>query len=146
MDAKSELTYKTMCLVFDMLKQKGFRPTNEGDDIIRFNIYDDQFEAQFNGLTVTFWDVSWAWINQNSPNYDEFTKAVNFSNLGSPATLIYTEPNDEGIVRVHTKHTVIFEPKWEGNEDILDYVFESFNRSREEMNRLYFSKLNHNQG
>lgn len=90
MDAKSELTYKIMCLVYDMLTQKGFRPINEGDDIIRFNIYDDQFEARFNGLTVTFWDVSWAWINQNSPNYDEFTKAVNFSNLGSPATLIYT--------------------------------------------------------
>jgi len=138
-EADKKITYNTMKLVNDLLAQMEIVPQNDYNDIFHFNIGKDKFEVQFNCMSATFWDVAWAWIDTNQYESEVFKNAVNFSNLKSSATVIYTEPNEKGIVFIHTKRTVVFVPNWEGNSNLLNDVFESFNRSREEMIHLYFS-------
>lgn len=139
-EADQKLTTHTMKLVNDLLAQMEIIPRNDYKNILHFNLGKDKFEIQFNCMSATFWDVAWGWIDTNQRESESLKTAVNFSNLKSSATVIYTEPDENGIVFIHTKRTVVFVPNWEGNANLLNDVFESFNKSREEMVHLYFSK------
>ncbi len=134
-------TYTTMKIVEELLAKNGIKANNDSTDILHFNIGKDSFEVQLNLMSATFWDVAWGWIDKNRQELEDFKTAVNFSNTKSSATIIYTEPDENGIIFIHTKRTVVFVPDWLGNESVLDDVFESFNRSRKAMDELFYSKM-----
>lgn len=134
-------TYATMKIVDELLSKNGIKANNDAPDILHFNIGKDRFEVQLNLMSATFWDVAWGWIDKNRPELEAFKTAVNFSNTTSSATTIYTEPDENGTVFIHTKRTVVFVADWLGNESILNDVFESFNRSRKAMDELFYSKM-----
>ncbi len=134
-------TCATLKIVNELLSKNGIKANNDATNILQFNIGKDRFEVQINLMSATFWDVAWGWIDKNRLELEAFKTAVNFSNTRSTATIIYTEPDENGIVFIHTKRTVVFVPDWPGNESVLDDVFESFNRSRKAMDELFYSKM-----
>lgn len=137
---KQITTFKTMELVYDLLVQLGESPKEEANDTLRFNIDDNTFEVRFNCLTADFWDVSWGWINVNYHDFDLLKTAVNEANLKSMATILYYGPNEDGIVFLHTRHSGVFFHDCKDNIDLIRYIFQSFQKARDEMNRLYFSQ------
>lgn len=139
-ETKHTITYKTMELVYDLLVQLGEFPKEDANDTLRFNIYDNQFEVRFNYLTADFWDVSWGWINVNRHDFDKLKTAVNEANLQSLATILYHGPNEDGTVFLHTRQAAVFFHDCKNNVDLIRFVFQSFQKARDEMERLYFSK------
>lgn len=139
-ETKQTTTFKTMELVYDLLVQLGESPKKDTNDTLRFNIDDNTFEVQFNCLTAVFGDVSWGWIDVNRHDFDMLKTAVNEANLNSLATILYHGPNEDGSVFLHTRHAVVFFHDCKDNVDLIRFVFQSFQKARDEMNRLYFSK------
>lgn len=140
-ETNQKTTFETMELVYDLLVQFGEFPKNDANDIIHFNNGDNFFEVRFNCLTAAFWDVSWGRINVNLHNFDLLKTAVLEASVQSLATVLYEGPNEDGDVFVHTRQVAVFFPDCKDNADLIRFVFQSFQKARDEMNRLYFSKI-----
>ena len=137
-------TLTTMAIIEGILTDMQCMPQMGENGLLQFDFQGEHFEVQFNGFNAQFWNPGWSFVGMDDPNYNSILRAANFANVSSPATVVYTNPDNEGRVIFHSKCSVVVVPSWEGNDMLVRSVIDSLFQIQRDMHQIVVSKL-HNQ-
>lgn len=114
---------------------------DNADDKIYFAYQGEYFVAHTSNdiLYVHLWDTHWGTINLS--DIDEMSRmrrAINFSNIQSTITTVFTIDNERNTMDVHAKATIPFIPSMPNLDDFLRAELSEFFHTH----RIVFSELN----
>lgn len=134
----------TMGLMYDALCNLGCQPTKNDDHTISVKYQGENFEMQFDGLFARVWDPMWAGINHDDPNMSLLREAVNVANFDFGPTVVFTAPNSDGIVGLHSRMDILLHPACPVNpsyvKTVLDSFFDMKNCVRQRCQQLSFEQ------
>lgn len=145
-DTQNEEVQKpdTIGLMFKTLSNIGCQPAKNEDGTLTVSYQGENFHMEFGGIYVRVWDPGWAFIKADDPDIPIAREAVNATNFNFGPTVVLTRPNDEGIIRFHTRRDIMFHPACPDNEPFVKAVLESFFDAKEDVHR-YFQQMKTNQ-
>lgn len=95
---------------------------------------------------VRIWDPAWNGIQANDPNMLLYYEAFNYANFGYGPTIIMSDPNDQGIITVHSRIDIRLQPECPGNEQYVKMIFDSFFAAKERAYRTFQQRVAEKQG
>lgn len=116
----------TLGLMFDALCNLGCQPTRNENNTISVKYQGEEFEMQFDGLFARVWDPMWAGIKHDDPNMQLLREAVNVANYDFGPTVVFSAPNDEGVVGLHSRMDIMLHPTCPVNPSYVKTVLDSF--------------------
>ena len=132
--------WDTFNLMEDILKSLGCQPKRGDRKELQVAYQGETFIINIGGPYAQIWDPSWAQINVNDPNFENMKTAANISNFDFGPSIVWTAPNDEGIVTLHSKRDILLCPQLQDNaayvKSVLDSFFEKKERMRGQFNSL----------
>lgn len=137
-------TLTTMVIVEGILSDLQCMPRMGENGLLQFDFQGEHFEVQFNGFNAQFWNPGWSFVGIDDPNYNSILRAANFANISSPATVVYTNPDNEGRVIFHSKRSVVVIPGWGENDMLVRSVIDSLFQIQRDMRQIVVSNI-HNQ-
>ena len=134
----------TIGLMFKTLSNIGCQPAKNDDGTLTVSYQGENFFMEFGGRYARIWDPNWADMKADDPDMPKVREAVNAANFNSGPTVVLTRPNDEGIIRFHTRRDIMLHPACPDNEPFVKAVLESFFDAKEDVRR-YFQQMKTNQ-
>ncbi len=134
----------TIGLMFKTLSNIGCQPVKNDDGTLTVSYQGENFFMEFGGSYARIWDPNWEDIKEDNPDMPKVREAVNAANFNFGPTVVLTRPNDEGIIRFHTRRDIMLHPACPDNEPFVKAVLESFFDAKEDVRR-YFQQMKTNQ-
>jgi hypothetical protein len=131
--------------IIEMLKGMGCEPSINDDEDIYFVYQDENLLITIgSSLLITIYDIGWADFKEDDPNLCNMKEAINIANMNRTVSIVYTK-NDEGIIIVHSKYTMLLNvddnKKPILNAELFSALFRDFFRAHKDVSEI-FSKLN----
>ena len=95
--------YNIQQLMVSTLTQIGCQPTVNEDDTVAVTYQGEHFHILFGGQYAHIWDLGWAGVNVNDPALPKIREAVNHTNFNFGPTVVMTDPDENGIMYVHSR-------------------------------------------
>lgn len=127
-------------LMITNLHKLGCQPTKNDDGSISVQYQGENFLIVFNAYSVRVWDPKWATFDVSSPDLPKLREAVNSANYNFGATILLSEPDEEGSIQLHSKRDILFHPSLPKAHLYLYSVFDSFFTIKEKL-RADFQNL-----
>ena len=111
-EKERETTIATRDLVMKVLKEIGCEPIEDDEIKLHFIYQGETFgiDTHNDYLFINIYDLWWYEIPMND-NIDEFArmqKAINFTNTIGTCTVLYSINEQEGVIGVSSKNTLLF--------------------------------------
>ena len=135
----------TLGLMESILTELGCQPQRDGESSLEVAYQGENFVINTGGLYAQIWDPGWASISVNDPNYEKMKTAANMSNFDFGPTIIYTSPNEDGMVWLHTKQDIVLFPTIPDRNEYVRAVFRSFFEKKEKMRGQFHSLITQQQ-
>lgn len=131
----------TLGLMFNTLNQLGCQPTAIDDSTLSVQYQGENFVMQFGGMYATVWNPRWTGIKVDDPNLPNLRDAVNAANFYFGPTVVITDPDDEGIISLHSRRDIMLHPACPDNVPFVKAVLDSFFETKENV-RNNFQQIN----
>lgn len=122
------------------LKRLGCQPQANDDGSISVSYQGENFHMSFSPRNARIWDPSWAWVKADDPDLPNIKKAVNETNYDSMATVVVTCPDENGMVRFHSRCDVMLHPACPENVQYVKAILDSFFETKERV-RGHFQQI-----
>ena len=131
----------TQGLMFNTLSKLGCQPTVNDDGTISVQYQGENFHMEFGGMYARVWDPMWAGIKADDPDLPKIREAVNAANFNFGPTVVMTNPDDEGVIRFHSRRDIMLHPACPDNVPFVKAVLDSFFDAKEQV-RNNFQQIN----
>ena len=128
----------TKGLMIETLRQMGCDPKEIEDGAVGAVFQGEKFYMRFGGWFVNIWDLGWSSINVNDLNLPKLRKAINLANFEFGPTIVLTDPDENGVMDIHTRYGILLHPSL---PDLTEYLANTFNMFFKAKNNLH---LNYN--
>ncbi len=133
---REKVTERTIELLLSSLREIGCIPeTDEEDGKVNFKYQGENFTAQFGGPYVHIWDPFWATLKKDDPAMPRLINAVNNANYHFAPRVVFTDPDDEGSVWLHSRSDLMLHPACPDNTDFIRASLEAFFFIKEQVRR-----------
>lgn len=129
--------YNTQQLMVSTLTQIGCQPTVNDDDTVSVTYQGEHFHIDFAGLYARIWDLGWTGVNVNDPDLPKIREAVNHTNFGSCPTVVWSDPDDEGTIYLHSRLDILLFPGIPEIDNYLRSNLNSFFGTKEEVRKAF---------
>ncbi len=127
------LMYKTLCNL-------GCQPSKDEDGTLSVQYQGEEFAMSFGGRFVSIWDPQWALLKADDPELPMIKEAINAANFKFGPTVVYTKPNDDGVISIHSRRDIMLHPACNENEPFVKSVLDSFFEKKNDV-RGYIQQL-----
>ena len=135
---KDREVINTKDLMVETLRQMGCDPKEIEDGAVGVVFQGEKFYMRFGGFFVNIWDLGWSSINLNDLNLPKLRQAINLANFEFGPTIVLTDPDENGVMDIHTRYGIMLHPSL---PDLTDYIGHAFNLFFKAKNNLH---LNYN--
>ena len=129
-----------MGLMYNALCSIGCQPTKEDDDTISVQYQGENFFMRFGGRNAIIWDPQWDAIKADDPELPTIREAINVANFNFGPTVVFSAPNENGLIGVHSRKDIMLHPACPDNHLYVKSVLDSFFEKKNDV-RGYFHKL-----
>ena len=137
--------WDTLTLMESILTDLGCQPKKENEKELQVAYQGENFVINIGGPYAQIWDPAWAQINVNDPNFENMKTAANISNFDFGPSIVWTTPNEDGVVSLHSKRDILLCPQLEDNASYVRSVFDSFFEKKERMRGQFHFLINQQQ-
>lgn len=137
--------WDTFNLMKSILTDLGCQPKSEDEQELQVSYQGENFIINIGGPYAQIWDPAWAQINVNDPNFEKMKTAANISNFDFGPSIVWTTPNDDGVVSLHSKRDILICPHLQDNTDYVRSVLDSFFEKKERMRGQFHALINQQQ-
>lgn len=135
----------TLGLMESILSELGCQPKKDEENALHVAYQGENFVIKTGGPYAQIWDPGWASINVNDPNFENMKVAANIANFDFGPTILYTSPNEEGLVWLHTKQDILVCSEIPDRNEYMRSVLNSFFEKKENMRGRLHSLINQQQ-
>lgn len=139
------LKWETLNLMQNILTEIGCQPNKRNENELTVDYQGEKFLINTGGAYAQIWDLGWANIDVKDPNYEKMKTAANLCNFDFGPTIVFTTPNEDGVVWLHTKHEIALFPNIPQRNDYMRSVFDSFFDKKERMRGQFHFLINQQQ-
>ena len=137
--------WDTLNLMESILTDLGCQPKKENEKELLVAYQGENFIINIGGPYAQIWDPGWANINVNDPNFEKMKTAANISNFDFGPSVVWTSPNEEGFVTLHSKREILLHPSLPDKNDYIKSIFDSFFEKKESMRGQFHALINQQQ-
>ena len=137
--------WDTLNLMESILTAIGCQPKKENEKELQVAYQGENFVIHIGGPYAQIWDPEWAQINVNDPNFEKMKTAANISNYDFGPIIVWTTPNEDGYVSLHSKRDILLCPQLEDNASYVRSVLDSFFEKKERMRGQLYALINQQQ-
>lgn len=116
----------TLSLMFDTLKTIGCQPVKADDGSIVVCYQGEYFKIEVKGLCCRIWDPNWNGIKADDPELPKVREAVNDTNFGYGPTVVLSEPDENNVMRFHSRYDIVLNPDSLYHHLFVKWVLDSF--------------------
>lgn len=113
----------------------GCQPQLNDDNTLVVQYQGETFHVEFFGLCARIWDPYWAGTKTDDPDFPKLREAVNNVNFKTGPTIVYTAPDKDGIIGLHSRMDVLLHPACPDNEPYVKAALDSFFLAKEELRK-----------
>lgn len=135
----------TMELVISILSDIGCQPQKHDEETILVAYQGERFMIKVGGTYAQIWDLGWANINIQDLNFENMKLAVNENNFDFGPTIVWTAPDDNGWVSLHSKREMLITSVLPNKEEYTKSVLDSFFDTKNNMKIRFQSLINQKQ-
>lgn len=128
---------ETAELMFAALEQLGCRPEKNDDGTLSVRYQGEKFDMEFGGRYARIWDLTWYAIKMDDPLLPILKEAINAANFDFGATVVLSDPNDDGMIAVHSRWDIMLHPACPENAPFVKAALESFFKTKENVRTNY---------
>lgn len=140
MENSVEEKWDTFNIIETILAELGCQPKKENDRELKVSYQGENFVIKIGGPYAQIWDPCWSKMNVNDPNFENMKMAVNVSNFEFGPTIVWSGPNEDGSVWLHSKREILLCPQMDDNKSYITSVLDSFFETKDIM-RIKFRSL-----
>ena len=137
--------WDTLNLMESILTDLGCQPKKENEKELQVAYQGENFIINIGGPYAQIWDPAWAQINVNDPNFEKMKAAANISNYDFGPNIVWTSPNEDGFVSLHSKRDILLCPQLKDNVSYVRSVLDSFFEKKERMRGQFHALINQQQ-
>ena len=137
--------WDTLNLMENILTDLGCQPKKENEKELLVAYQGENFVINIGGPYAQIWDPAWAQINVNDPNFEKMKMAANISNFEFGPSIVWTSPNEEGFVSLHSKRDILLCPQLQDNISYVRSVLDSFFEKKERLRGQLHALINQQQ-
>ena len=101
----------TAKLMKDALIEIGCQPVEKDGNTLEVGYQGELFVIEFSNNFARIWDPGWTHIKADDPNWPILRVALNHANHDfGYATVVYTNPNEDGIIVLHSHFDLLLLP------------------------------------
>lgn len=120
----------------------GCQPKELEDGCIGVEYQGERFFIEFGGERIAkIWDLGWSTLESNDPDLPEIREAVNAANFNNVPTVVITNPNEDGLISLHSQFNIMLHPACPDNTSYLYHTLMTFFEAKENV-RTKFQELN----
>lgn len=123
----------TLGLMFRTLSNLGCQPTKNEDGTLSVSYQGENFHMEFGGMYARVWDPMWAGVKADDTQLPQIREAVNAANFNFGPTVVMTKPDEEGVIRFHSRRDIMLHPACPDNEPFVKSVLDSFFDAKEQV-------------
>lgn len=138
-------TEETLIVMQGILSELGCQPKKENDHELTVTYQGENFIVKTGGYYAQIWDPGWANINVNDANFEKMKTAANISNFDFGPSIVWSSPNEDGMVSLHSKRDVLLHPDIPDKNGYIRSIFESFFEKKESMRGHFNALINQKQ-
>lgn len=131
----------TLHLMKNALAELGCQPEVNNDGTMNVAYQGENFHLEFGGPYARIWDPFWSHIKEDDPEWPKVCQAINSANFNFGPTVVYTAPNDEGLIGLHSRRDILFHPSLPDKSGYIRSVLDSFFAAKDNV-RNSFQRLN----
>ena len=135
----------TLGLIHSILTEIGCQPKRDDENTLQVLYQGENFVIKTGGPYAQIWDPGWGSISIKDPNLEQMKLATNMTNFDFGPTIVWTAPNDEGIITLHSKRDIVLFPTFPHKNDYVKSVLDSFFEKKENMRSQLHSLINSQQ-
>ena len=135
----------TLGLIHSILTEIGCQPKRDDENTLQVLYQGENFVIKTGGPYAQIWDPAWANISVKDPNFENMKTAANISNFDFGPSIVWTSPNEEGMVTLHSKRDILLSPQLKDNRDYVRSVLDSFFEKKERMRGQFHALINQQQ-
>ena len=137
--------WDTLTLMESILTDLGCQPKKESEKELQVAYQGENFIINIGGPYAQIWDPAWANISVKDPNFENMKTAANISNFDFGPSIVWTNPNEDGVVTIHSKRDILLSPQLKDNRDYVRSVLDSFFEKKERMRGQFHALINQQQ-
>lgn len=130
----------TASLLGNALTEIGCQPNVDKDGLMHVAYQGESFQVEFTNVYARIWDPAWSTMEANDPQWTTVRDAINAANYGFGPTVVYTAPNEDGIIWIHTRFDIMLHeaiPDASGYvRAMLDTFFSAKERVKDQYQRI----------
>ena len=135
-------TEETFNEMHSILEDLGCNPQKESDSELSVAYQGENFVVQIGGYYAHIWDPGWSSINVNDPNFGTLQEAINIANCDFGPSIVWTKPDENGIVYLHSRLDILLHPNLPNKDDYIKSVFNTFFEKKENLRGNLHSLMN----
>ena len=137
--------WDTLNLMKSILTDLGCQPKKENEKELQVAYQGENFIINIGGPYAQIWDPAWANISVKDPNFENMKTAANISNFDFGPSIVWTTPNEDGMVTLHSKRDILLSPQLKDNRDYVRSVLDSFFEKKKRMRGQFHALINQQQ-
>ena len=141
----SDLSEETLKVLQGILSELGCQPKKENERELSVAYQGENFVVKTGGHYAQIWDPAWANISVNDPNFEKMKTAANIANFDFGPSIVWTSPNEDGMVILHSKREILLHPNIPDKNSYIKSVFDSFFEKKENMRGQFHALINQQQ-
>ena len=141
----SQERWDTLNLMESILTDLGCQPKKENEKELQVAYQGENFIINIGGPYAQIWDPAWANISVKDPNFENMKTAANISNFDFGPSIVWSSPNEDGMVTLHSKRDILLSPQLKDNRDYVRSVLDSFFEKKERMRGQFHVLINQQQ-
>lgn len=127
-------------LMLSTLKEIGCQPTVNEDHSITVTYQGEHFLIFVGDPYAQIWDLGWAIVKGDDPEYPLVMEALNISNFDFGPTAVMTAPDEEGNLHIHSRYGILCRSEIPGFDQYvrssLDMFFQKKDSVRQHLHKL----------
>lgn len=140
--SEPEDRYDAKSIMFETLQKIGCQPVYDENDNILVAFQGENFLINCAPIRVTIWDLGWAAYPVDHPNFPLLLEAINSTNFEFGPTVVYSQPDEENKVWLHSRMPIVLLPDMPEKEDFIRSTLENFFFTKEKFRENLINLLN----
>lgn len=122
---------RTRNIMIDVLTRLGCQPVALESGEVKVSYQGEYFMIHFGGPYAQIWDLAWTSVRVDDPELDNVKEAINSVNYSFGPTIIFTNPDREGNILIHTRTDLLIIPDMSDIEEYVREMFDLFFKKKE---------------
>lgn len=122
----SEERPDTLPRMKEILEAMGCQPEVNIESGLDVTYQGEHFHIEFGGYFAQVWDTAWLEFNKNDPECPLILRAINSANYNFGPSLVYTNPNEEGNIVIHSRLEMALPPEMNDLKDYVELMLKTF--------------------